>query len=147
MSIGKFMVVNGLVCLGAIYLGLEAGLHGGYLTFAVLAWFWGGLWIYGEWYLMNAQLEGMSDGELWSLESQWIGHGPFGQNKPHLSRLREGKDVQKYDRALDRMAAIYQERIRRSPQDTERVKNWSRLRDEMLAKKSRPNRVTRSTAG
>jgi hypothetical protein len=143
MSPGKFMVINGVACLGVVALIVESGSRSGFLVIGLIAYFWVSLGFYRRWYMDSAPLRSMSAGELYDLEQEWIGHGPFGRNKANLSRLRAGNDAVRYDRALDRMAAIYQERIRRDPKDHERVKEWTRLRESMLAKKSRPNPLTK----
>lgn len=137
------MVINGVACLGVVALIVESGSRSGFLVIGLIAYFWVSLGLYRRWYMDSAPLRSMSAGELYDLEQEWIGHGPFGRNKANLSRLRAGNDAVRYDRALDRMAAIYQERIRRDPKDHERVKEWARLRDSMLANKSRPNPRTK----
>lgn len=138
MSPGKFMVINGVACLGVVALIVESGSRSGLLVLGLIAYFWISLALYRRWYMESATLHRMSAGELYDIEQEWIGHGPFGRNKAELTRLRAGNDTARYDRALDRMAAIYQERIRRDPKDQERVKEWNRLRDSMLTKKSQP---------
>lgn len=146
MSPGKFMVINGVACLGVVALIVESGSRSSLLVIGLIAYFWISLGLYRRWYMESAALRRMSAGELYDLEQEWIGHGPFGRKRADLSRLRAGNDTVRYDRALDRMAAIYQERIRRDPKDQERVKEWTRLRDSMLANKSRPKPPTTPAA-
>jgi len=138
------MVFNGVACLGVVALIVESGSRSGLVVIGLIAYLWVSLGFYRRWYMDSAPLRSMSAGEVYDLEQEWSGHGPFGRNKPDLSRPRAGNNAVRYDRALDRMAAIYQERIMRDPKDHERVKEWTRLRDRMLANKSRPKPPTRS---
>lgn len=134
-STGKFMVINGIACLILLKLALSGGVPGGAIGLGLVVYFWGSLWLYGDWYNMHAPLHGMKDSQLWDLEQEWIGGGPFGRSVPALSRLRQGQNPARYAQALDRMAEIYSEYIRRNPDDVEQVKNWTRLRDQALSSK------------
>lgn len=107
MSYPAFLIL-GLLITSAIAVALA-----GPLSALCVIGFWVAHYFFLDWRHKNASLTSMSDSELSDVLDWWVGGGPFGRNKPDLSRVRERDNPDELAAALKRIIEILDEKIKR----------------------------------
>jgi hypothetical protein len=107
MSYPVFLIL-GLLITSAIAVALA-----GPLSALCVIGFWVAHYFFLDWRHKNASLTSMSDSELSDVLDWWVGGGPFGRNKPDLSRVRERNNPEELATTLKRIVEILDEKIKR----------------------------------
>lgn len=131
---GKFMVGNGILCVGVLYLAsleLEPGNKLlGSLGMALLAYFWLSLWLYLHWFRSHSRLDTANEREVRAVLAEWEGCGPFGRNQSHIRRVLGSNDTAAKAQAKDRLLSIYEALVRLDPKDSNAAQELEKLRAE-----------------